>query len=85
MELNIFFSSSFIFCSDPREKGTVPLFEKGLTIFFQFPFWNGTFIANPTEPFVSEPPCGAAVFRISDDEPLLAVGHDFGLISNYVY
>jgi hypothetical protein len=58
--------------------------ELGGGILFQFPFRYAANAANALEPFVPEPAGGAAVSGVIDNECLVTVGGDFGLITQCV-
>ena len=56
--------------------------KHGGGIFFQLPVWNAACAARALEPFVPEPPGGAAVSGVVDHKNTVAVGGDSGLISH---
>ncbi len=51
-------------------------------IFFQLPLRYAANPANAFKPFISKPAGGAAIPGIVDDESFIAVGGDFGLVSD---
>ena len=56
--------------------------ELGGRIFLQFPLRYAAYAADPLKPLVPEPADGPAVPGIIDDECFIAMGGDFGLISD---
>ena len=52
-------------------------------VFFQLPVRNPANAANAFKPFIPEPPNGAAISGIIDNEGFIAVRRDFGLISDF--
>ena len=51
-------------------------------IFFEFPVWYATCAACTVEPFVSKPPCSAAVSGVVGHERFVAVGCDTSLVTH---
>jgi len=56
--------------------------ELGGRIFSEFPLGNAANSARPFEPLVSQPAGGPAVSGIGDDEGLVAMGRNPGLIAH---
>ena len=57
--------------------------ELGGRILLQLPVRYAADSANAFKPFISEPSDGAAIPGIIDNEGFIAVGRDFGLISDW--
>ncbi len=50
------------------------------SVFFKLPLRYATGRANPFEPFVAQPSCGAAISGVAHNERFVTVSGNFGLI-----